>query len=84
MHLGRRCSLCQQAADKPHKSPAVAQRQCRGKWCTHADLISNAKGEANTPAYSGWYDVAVEKDGKTKTLEVKHAVSGSRPVVKLP
>jgi hypothetical protein len=56
----------------------------KGKWWTKADLTSSADGTASTPAYFGWYDITVEKDGKMATIEVKHSVSGSKPLVKLP
>jgi endo-1,4-beta-xylanase len=54
------------------------------KWWTNADLTSGADGKASTPGFFGWYDITVEHGGKTKTLEVKHATSGSAPTVKLP
>ncbi len=53
------------------------------KWWTNADLVTDASGLCQAPAYFGWYDIAVEKDGKTGTLEVRHSASGSKPVLKL-
>ncbi len=55
----------------------------KGKWWTNADLTSDGDGKATLPAYFGWYDITIEHGGKTKTFEVKHAVSGSKPVLKL-
>jgi GH35 family endo-1,4-beta-xylanase len=55
----------------------------KGKWWTNADLTSAADGKAITQGYFGWYDVTIEHGGKTKTFEIKHAVSGSKPVLKL-
>jgi GH35 family endo-1,4-beta-xylanase len=55
----------------------------KGKWCTNADLTTHADGLTTLPATFGWYDVTVTKDGKTKTLEVRHASNGSQPVLKL-
>ena len=55
----------------------------KGKWWTNADLTSAAEGEAITQGYFGWYDITIEHGGKTKTFEIKHAVSGSKPVLKL-
>jgi endo-1,4-beta-xylanase len=55
----------------------------KGKWWTNSDLTSGADGKATLPAYFGWYDITIEHGGKTKTFEVKHAVSGSKPVLKL-
>jgi endo-1,4-beta-xylanase len=55
----------------------------KGKWWTNVDLTSGADGNATFPAYFGWYDITIEHGGKTKTFEVKHAVSGSKPVLKL-
>ena len=55
----------------------------KGKWWTNADLTSAADGKAITQGYFGWYDITLEHGGKTKTFEIKHAVSGSKPVLKL-
>lgn len=55
----------------------------KGKWWTNADLTSTADGKAITQGYFGWYDITLEHGGKTKTFEIKHAVSGSKPVLKL-
>ena len=55
----------------------------KGKWWTNADLTSAADGKAITQGYFGWYDITIEHGGKTKTFEIKHAVSGSKPVLKL-
>lgn len=55
----------------------------KGKWWTRADLAADAKGEAATTAYYGWYDITIEHGGKTKTFEVKHAINGGRPTLKL-
>lgn len=54
------------------------------KWWTNADLISDAGGRAPLNAFYGWYDVTVEHGGQTRTVELKHAVSGGAPTVKLP
>lgn len=54
------------------------------KWWTNADLIADAQGKAPLNAFYGWYDVTVEHSGQTKTFELKHAVSGGAPRVKLP
>jgi len=53
----------------------------KDKWWTKADLTSAADGKAITRGYFGWYDITIEHGGKTKSFEIKHAVSGSRPVV---
>ena len=55
----------------------------KGKWWTRADLAADAKGEAPTTAYYGWYDITIEHGGKTKTFEVKHATNGGKPTLKL-
>ena len=55
----------------------------KGKWWTRADLAADAKGEAATTAYYGWYDITIEHAGKTKTFEVKHATNGGKPTLKL-
>jgi endo-1,4-beta-xylanase len=55
----------------------------KGKWWTNADLTSAADGKAITQGYFGWYDITLDHGGKTKTFEIKHAVSGSKPVLKL-
>lgn len=55
----------------------------KGKWWTNADLTSAADGKAITQGYFGWYDITLEHGGKAKTFEIKHAVSGSKPVLKL-
>ena len=55
----------------------------KGKWWTNADLTSAADGKAITQGYFGWYDITLEHGGKTKTFEIKHAVSGIKPVLKL-
>ena len=55
----------------------------KGKWWTRADLAADAKGEAATTAYYGWYDITIEHGGKTKTFEVKHATNGGKPTLKL-
>lgn len=55
----------------------------KGKWWTRADLAADAKGEAATTAFYGWYDITLEHGGKTKTFEVKHATNGGRPTLKL-
>jgi len=55
----------------------------KGKWWTNAVLTSAADGKAITQGYFGWYDITIEHGGKTKTFEIKHAVSGSKPVLKL-
>jgi GH35 family endo-1,4-beta-xylanase len=54
------------------------------RWWTKAELVSNQEGEAKLTGYYGWYDLTVEKGGKSATLVVKHAVSGGKPIVKLP
>lgn len=53
------------------------------KWWTTADLVTDAKGEAPLSAYYGWYDITVEHDGKTATLQPKHATNGGKPTVTL-
>jgi len=55
----------------------------KGKWWTRADLAADAKGEAASTAYYGWYDITIEHGGKTKTFEVKHATNGGKPTLKL-
>jgi hypothetical protein len=55
----------------------------KGKWWTNANLISDADGKAVLQGFFGWYDITIEHDGKIKTFEVKHAVSGGKPVLKL-
>jgi GH35 family endo-1,4-beta-xylanase len=55
-----------------------------GKWWTKKDLTSDAKGEAKLTGFYGWYDLTAEKDGRTAAIQVKHAVSGGKPVVNLP
>jgi hypothetical protein len=37
-----------------------------------------------TPGYFGWCDITVERDGKTKTVEAKHAADGSAVMVTAP
>lgn len=53
------------------------------KWWTNERLITDGNGEAPLTGFYGWYDVTAAKDGVTKTLEIKHAVSGGRPTVRL-
>ena len=36
----------------------------KGKWWTRADLAADAKGEAATTAFYGWYDITIEHGGK--------------------
>jgi GH35 family endo-1,4-beta-xylanase len=55
----------------------------KGKWWTNANLVSDADGKAVLQGFFGWYDITIEHDGKIKTFEVKHAVSGGKPVLKL-
>lgn len=55
----------------------------KGKWWTRTDLAADAKGEAATTAYYGWYDITIEHGGRTKTFEVKHATNGGKPTLKL-
>lgn len=55
----------------------------KGKWCTRADLAADAKGEAATIAYYGWYEITIEHGGKTKTFAIKHATNGGKPELKL-
>jgi GH35 family endo-1,4-beta-xylanase len=55
----------------------------KAKWWTTADLVTDAKGEAPLSAYYGWYDITVEKDGKTGSLQPKHATNGGKPTVTL-
>jgi GH35 family endo-1,4-beta-xylanase len=55
----------------------------KGKWWTRADLAADARGEAASTAYYGWYDITIEHGGKTKTFEVKHATNGGKPTLKL-
>jgi hypothetical protein len=37
-----------------------------------------------TPGHFGWYDITVERDGKTKTVEAKHAADGTTVTVTAP
>jgi GH35 family endo-1,4-beta-xylanase len=55
----------------------------KGKWWTNADLTADAKGEATTTAYYGWFDITIEHAGKMKAFEVKHATNGGKPTLKL-
>jgi GH35 family endo-1,4-beta-xylanase len=55
----------------------------KGKWWTRADLAADAKGEATTTAYYGWFDITIEHAGKMKAFEVKHATNGGKPTLKL-
>jgi endo-1,4-beta-xylanase len=54
------------------------------KWWTREELTSGADGKVVTPGYFGWYDITVERDGKTKTVEAKHAADGSAVMVTMP
>jgi len=56
----------------------------KGKWWTRADLTSDARGEAATPAYYGWYEVSVEYGGKKAMLVAQHLVDGSKVTVRMP
>jgi GH35 family endo-1,4-beta-xylanase len=53
------------------------------EWWTDAWLVTDAKGEAPLDAYYGWYEVTATKDGKTATIQPKHASNGGRPTLKL-
>lgn len=53
------------------------------KWWTNAPLTSDAEGKVSLPAFFGWYDITIEKDGKTTTHVIKHMTSSGRPILKL-
>lgn len=53
------------------------------KWWTNTDLLTDAAGQSAADGFFGWYDITVEKDGKSKAFEIKHATNGSKPVLKL-
>jgi endo-1,4-beta-xylanase len=55
----------------------------KGEWWTNEELSTDAKGEAPLTAFYGHYEVTAEKDGKTATLQPKHATNGSKPTVML-
>ena len=51
------------------------------KWWIREELRSGADGKVVTPGCFGWYDITVERDGKTRTVEAKHAADGSAVMV---
>jgi endo-1,4-beta-xylanase len=53
------------------------------EWWTKADLVTDANGEAPLRAYFGWYDITVEKEGRTASMQPKHWVNGGKPTVTL-
>jgi endo-1,4-beta-xylanase len=52
-------------------------------WWTNADLVTDAEGRVSVPAYFGWFELHAEKDGKAKSLVIRHASSEGRPIVTL-
>jgi endo-1,4-beta-xylanase len=55
----------------------------KGKWWTHADLTADAEGQVSLDAFFGWFDIVIDHDGKTKAFEVRHAVRGGKPQLRL-
>jgi len=51
-----------------------------GEWATNADLVTDAEGFAPSRAFYGWYEVTLEKDGKTVTKQVLHGQNGGKPI----
>lgn len=53
------------------------------KWWTSANLVADANGEATLSGYYGWYEITIERGGKAKTFEIKHATHGGKPTLRL-
>jgi len=56
----------------------------KGKWWTRATLTTDEKGAARTPAYFGFYDVTVERGGRTQSATMDHQPGRQVPAINLP